>query len=456
MTNQANDPCGGAPDVAVYLHRPGDGGLDRVAILLANGFAARGFLTEIWLMHGDGECRALIADNVTVRVVTGKRQGKRSWEMLRGLPKLVQMVRKHRPRILLSAGNQSNLAIAVAARTSRGTASFLKITNPIVRPGGRCKRQWFRNLRFALATRLGTRTLMLSEADAEASARMTPAIANRYLVVPNAYVTDAMLALGNSRLPRKADAVPHMLSVARFCPQKDHATLLSALALIGDRPWHLTLVGDGPLRAEIESQAHRLGLANRIDFAGFITNPLPYYAAADLLILSSRWEGLPATPIEALACGNMVVATDCTPGLSTLLREAGLPKPPPIADPAALANAITAALDHPPCLNRARDTAKGYSLEASIDAHLAAFAPWLESKGAVERSAREFFERRERMRALHPADTVGGLDMRLGDERRRIVERCRLNIDDAGQKFGVAIKKPGATSGAEAAHGRAR
>lgn len=394
MSNQTYDLRVGKADVAVYLYQPGDGGLDRVAILLANGFAARGLVTELWLMHGDGACRALIADNVIVRVLMGKRQGKRGWEMLCGLPKLVHMVRKHRPHILLSAGNQSNLAVAIAARLGCGTASFLKITNPIVRPDGLCKRQWFRDLRFAMASRLGSRTLMLSKADAQASARMTPAIANRYLVVPNPYVTDAMLALGDGRVPRTAEAVPQILSVARFCPQKDHSTLLNALALISDRPWQLTLVGDGPLRADIESQAVRLGLASRIDFAGFITNPLPYFAAADLLVLSSRWEGLPATPIEALACGTMVVTTDCAPGLSALLREAGFPAPSPIADPAALAKAISAALDDPPSLDRPRHLAKGYTLEASIDAHLTAFAPWLQPKATHSQSAWKSFKLR--------------------------------------------------------------
>jgi glycosyltransferase involved in cell wall biosynthesis len=369
------------PDVVIYLYRAGDGGLDRVAILLANGFAARGLLTEIWLTHDEGESRFLISDNVTVRMLPQRKRTRRGRAMLFQIPALVKMVRQYRPRILLSAGNQSNLAVAVAAKLGGRTAAFQKITNPIARPKTQNKMQWLRNQRFAMTARLGTRTLVLSEADAQASTILTPDIGHRFIVMPNPYVTDNMLALGHQRLPRAVDEVPQMLAVARFCEQKDHATLLNALALLIHRSWHLTLVGDGPLRGAIEDQTRALGLLDRITFAGFIKDPLPFYAASDLLILSSRWEGLPATPIEALACGNMVVATDCAPGLTEFLIDAGLPTPVPIADPAALATAIANALDDPLCLKRARQSAERYSVASSVEAHLAAFAPWLSPNG---------------------------------------------------------------------------
>jgi glycosyltransferase involved in cell wall biosynthesis len=369
------------PDVVIYLYRPGDGGLDRVAILLANGFATRGLATEIWLTHNEGESRFLIADNVTVRIITHKSRAKRGSTMLFQIPALVQMVRQYQPRILLSAGNQSNLVIAIAARLGGRTAAFQKITNPVKRPETQNGTQWFRNWRFAMTARLGTKTLVLSEADARASTALTPDIAHRYIVMPNPYVTDRMLAVGRQRMARTVDSVPQMLAVARFCPQKDHATLLDALALLKHRPWRLTLVGDGPLRSTVEQQAIDLGLSDRITFAGFIKDPLPFYAASDVLVLSSRWEGLPATPIEALACGNMVVATDCAPGLSELLLDAGLPKPVPIADPAALATAIVQAFDDPSCLKKARQLAERYSIASSVESHLAAFTPWLSSNG---------------------------------------------------------------------------
>ena len=153
--------------------------------------------------------------------------------------------------------------------------------------------------------------------------------------------------------------------------------MLSALALLADRSWHLTLVGYGPLKAMLVHQAKVLGITDRLTFAGFVREPESYYAEADLLILSSRWEGLGAVVLEAFACGCAVVATDCAPGLTALLDAAGLSKPVPVGDPEALSKAIVAALDSPPNLSPARAIAASFSLDASIEDHLRLFTPWL-------------------------------------------------------------------------------
>lgn len=73
----------------------------------------------------------------------------------------------------------------------------------------------------------------------------------------------------------------------------------------------LILAGDGPDEAALRSQAHRLGVAERVHFVGAIAHhELPrYYNAADALVLPSRSEGMPNVVLEALACGTAVIAT---------------------------------------------------------------------------------------------------------------------------------------------------
>ena len=328
-------------DIAVYLYEPGDGGLDRVAILLANGFAARGLSTELWLTRDRGPVRGLVGDDVTVRLIPAPRTG-RGLAMALQLPALRRRVRAHRPRVVLSAGNQSNLAVALACRGTT-TAAVAKITNPIDRPGIGGAALAVRRWRFGLTARLSRLSLALSDADAARYGAWYPGA--RIAAVRNPYVTDAMVAIG--RAHRAPDAVPCLVSLGRLVPQKDHATLLAALARLRDRPWRLRLLGDGPLGGELTAQAHALGIADRVDFEGFCIDPLACLALADLLVVSSRWEGLPAAPIEAMACGCAVVATDCAPGLSALIGTAGLPAPAPVGNAAALASAIMAGLDRP-------------------------------------------------------------------------------------------------------------
>lgn len=93
--------------------------------------------------------------------------------------------------------------------------------------------------------------------------------------------------------------------VGRLVPGKGLAELLDALD--GQGSVSLVLVGDGPLRGELETKAAASGL--RVYFAGSVTSPAAYYDLADVVVLPSRMEALPMTLVEAAAHGKPVVAT---------------------------------------------------------------------------------------------------------------------------------------------------
>lgn len=353
-------------DIAVYLYEPGDGGLDRVAILLANGFAARGLATEIWLTRSDGRVRHLISPDVRVRMIPAPRLN-RGVSMAIQLPMLRRVVRSVRPKILLSAGNQSNLPVALACRGT-DTAAIGKITNPIERPDAGPLRNRIRRRRFGATMATLDHVLTLSRRDADAIAAHWPHLAGRVAFAPIPIVTVDMAEAREDC--RARGPIPHLLILGRLAEQKDHATLLTALSMIADRPWHLDIVGDGPLRPRLEAQCAALDLQARVRFHGFQADILPALHDADLMILSSRWEGLGAVAVEAMACGCPVVATDCAPGLTDLLVAVGLPHPTPPGDAAALARAISIALDHPHDSDALKAMAAPYTIDASVDDHL--------------------------------------------------------------------------------------
>lgn len=72
---------------------------------------------------------------------------------------------------------------------------------------------------------------------------------------------------------------------------------------------------------ELKELTKRLHLENYINFCGFQTNPYPFYQHADLLVLSSRWEGLPNVVLESQYLGTPVVATKCVTILSELIEN---------------------------------------------------------------------------------------------------------------------------------------
>lgn len=103
---------------------------------------------------------------------------------------------------------------------------------------------------------------------------------------------------------------PVLTMVAGFREQKDHPTLIRALAGLSDLPWSLVLLGDGPLKADINKLVEQEGLASRVSFEGAVDDVPAYLRRATILVLATNWEGLPISTIEGLSIGLPVIATD--------------------------------------------------------------------------------------------------------------------------------------------------
>ncbi len=99
-------------------------------------------------------------------------------------------------------------------------------------------------------------------------------------------------------------------TVAGLRPEKNIARLIRAVARSSHRHClHLTVVGDGPQRGELEALAKELGVVGQVVFAGYQKDPVPYLQRFDLFALSSDTEQLPLALLEALSLGMPAVAT---------------------------------------------------------------------------------------------------------------------------------------------------
>ena len=123
---------------------------------------------------------------------------------------------------------------------------------------------------------------------------------------------------------------------------------MDAARLVLDRRPHarFIVVGEGPLRPELEAQAARLGLGERFVFAGFAKDVAQVVSAFDVSVFPSLWEGTPLTVFEALAMGKPIVATDAD-GLTDVLTHDRDAVIVPKRDAAALADAIVRLMDAP-------------------------------------------------------------------------------------------------------------
>ncbi|MDR2566794.1 MAG: glycosyltransferase [Bifidobacteriaceae bacterium] len=168
-------------------------------------------------------------------------------------------------------------------------------------------------------------------------------------------------AAARRRLGLPPDAVL-LVCVARLCRQKGQDLLVEAFSrLVGDGlAASLALVGDGPLLGQTRRLAGRLPVV----FPGAVEDPRDWYAAADVVVLPSRWEAAALAALEAAAMGRPVVAT----AVGDVKECPALGARPAPGDPAALAEALGALLANPAARSQAAAEGRRWALDRHADA----------------------------------------------------------------------------------------
>jgi glycosyltransferase involved in cell wall biosynthesis len=165
---------------------------------------------------------------------------------------------------------------------------------------------------------------------------------------------------------------PLIVFVGRLAPIKNPALAIRALAEVPDA-W-LLVIGDGPLRTELEQTGHELGVAGRVVFAGTRFDARELLGAADVLVMPSRAEGLSLVTLEALAAGTPIVAT-AVRGLRDLLADGQTGILVPDDDAGALSAALRRALSdrelRAALAHEGRELASAHSEETMVAGFLA-------------------------------------------------------------------------------------
>ncbi|MFE9627815.1 glycosyltransferase family 4 protein [Streptomyces sp. NPDC006527] len=325
------------PDVGsrvLHLTQPVDGGVARVVTDLARAQLAAGLHVTVACPDSTlaGDLRALGADV-------------RRWEATRApgpsLPgevrRLARVLARVRPDLVHAHSAKAGLAGRLAVR-GRIPTVFQPHAWSFEAVGGTTAALALSWERFG--ARWADRVVCVSEAERATGARS--GIAGRWSVVPNGIDTGRFrptpaAGVRTALLPDADPAAPLVVCVGRLCRQKGQDVLLRAWEAVAGRVpgARLVLVGDGPDRAGLRSRAPR-----SVVFAGAVTDVVPWYQAADLVVLPSRWEGMALAPLEALACGRPVVVTDVDGARESLPAALVAPCLAPPEDPAALAAAV--------------------------------------------------------------------------------------------------------------------
>jgi glycosyltransferase involved in cell wall biosynthesis len=149
------------------------------------------------------------------------------------------------------------------------------------------------------------RIITVCESDRTAAARIRVTSSDRLVTIYN-----AMPDVDKTLRAKPGNSPARLVMVARLSRWKDQPTLLHALSGLKDLDWQLELVGDGPLRGQLEELVQSLGLTSRVNFLGFRRDVPERIAEAQVFLLISKWEGFPRSILEAMRAGLPVVASD--------------------------------------------------------------------------------------------------------------------------------------------------
>jgi glycosyltransferase involved in cell wall biosynthesis len=174
---------------------------------------------------------------------------------------------------------------------------------------------------------------------------------------------------------------PVIIAAGRLHYVKGFDDLLDAFArLRRELDARLIILGEGKERQNLEARLRTLGLESHAQLPGRVPSVAPWMNAADLFVLSSRREGLPAVLIEALAVGVPVVSTRCPSGPDEILENGRLGPLVEVGDVDGLARAMAQVLRAPPASRAALQArAAEFSLEPALEKYLAL---WRQPPGA--------------------------------------------------------------------------
>ncbi|HMI19957.1 MAG TPA: glycosyltransferase [Sphingomonas sp.] len=313
----ATDP-GAARRILIVLHDFAGGGTERVAIRLANQWARMGRTVRIFCGCQGGPLRRLVEPGITVETADpGLPRGPLSRVRL-GLA-LAGAARRFQPDAVFGPGNFHLLPLAVFALRSRsGAAIFCKISNPLDRADRTGTSGWIRRrVLKVLTARIDGLVAMSPALRAEAEALIGPdRVAARW---------EPIFDAGPRRQAEIARDPTLIVAAGRLEPQKNFALAIEAMAhLVRWTDAQLVILGDGSERAQLGRQIERLGLHERVRLIGHVPHIEPWLSKASCFLMTSRYEGYPASLVEALANGLPAVVTPCSPALSEIMPRAGL------------------------------------------------------------------------------------------------------------------------------------
>ena len=292
------------------------GGAERCLVNLATGLDPHRFAPVVYSLapRPEGRQAELVAMLEAAQTPVRFANVDASWHLLAALRRFRRWLSEQSPHILQTFLFHANVVGALAARR-RGEPAVvtgIRVADPS---------RWRQFVERALIGRV-ERIVCVSQSVADLAATVGKLPRDKLVVIPNGldiqrYPAEKAADLTQFGVPAGSRTI---LYAGRLHPQKGLDWMLRLTPPLLDQlpDCRLLIVGDGPQQAELQRLCRNLGIAERIHFAGWRPDLAEILRGCALLVLPSRWEGMPNVLMEAMASGLPIVATRA-PGVEELL-----------------------------------------------------------------------------------------------------------------------------------------
>ena len=217
------------------------------------------------------------------------------------ITEMVRLIRRYRPFFVHAHSFKSGFVVRLAARIT-GVPSLFTAHGWSFTPGVPVVQKILGLCTEAILCRVCEAVITISEHDFELAKRFRIGSSKRRHLIPN-----AASSIENPGNPQSTPV--KLLTIGRLTPVKNQSLMIRAMVQLPEDVT-LTIVGEGSERPVLLRLRTELGLEGRVYFSGEVHDVRPYLSAAQIFVLTSRYEGLPLSILEAMSAGLPVVSTD--------------------------------------------------------------------------------------------------------------------------------------------------
>ncbi len=298
-----------------------NGGAERVTAHLVNAFSAENYRVGLCLVRD--RVTYPIPDRVDRYLLSDSKPSQPILKSLFALPwlapgilrRLGDAIAGFEPDVIISNSSQINCLVGAHRRIYKGRGRWIARVgqNPQHEP-----------IVAALASRLcrsADRVVVNSHRLRDRVAATDASSPNRFVTIPNPVDAPGLSKIVPSSQHWPSAPAKRIVAVGRLIKQKRFDILIEAFKQWNDRDAHLLILGEGPLRHELEQQIDEAGLSKQVTMPGFVDQVHETMAYANCFVSTSDYEGSSNALLEAQAIGLPAIATNCDFGPDELIED---------------------------------------------------------------------------------------------------------------------------------------